>query len=189
MTIRQYIGSLTLYLANCFGRWKPLKILPTKNFISWHWSWWCEVKIDPDCLWIYFPWSYSAFGTKKPKFLFWGIFKKIKTWQKYASKWFPIKFITAWLLQTAVFFKVSIKYWSNFTQALFWGLESRINSIRTMKKKAKTIDYSVQNGTISICFFVKWQLCFELPFKLVNPAPFLDSTTHLKVRLFKHSAS
>ena len=26
--------------------------------------------------------------------------------------------------------------------------------------------------------------CFELPFKLVNPASFLDSTTHLKVQLF-----
>ena len=108
-------------------------------------------------------------------------FLQIKTWQKYASKWFPIKFITAWLLRTATFIKASIKYRSNVTQALFWDLESRINSLRTMKKKAKNIDRSIQNGAISINFFVKWQLCFELPFKLVNPAPFFDSTTHLKV--------
>ena len=113
-------------------------------------------------------------------------FLQIKTWQKYASKWFPIKFITAWLLRTATFFKASIKYRSNVAQALFWDLESRINSLRTMKKKAKNIDRSIQNGAISINFFVKWQLCFELPFKLVNPAPFLNSTTHLKVQLFEH---
>ena len=108
-------------------------------------------------------------------------FLQIKTWQKYASKWFPIKFITAWLLRTATFFKASINCRSNVSQALFWDLESRINSLRTMKKKAKNIDRSIQNGAISINFFVKWQLCFELPFKLVNPAPFFDSTTHLKV--------
>ena len=36
---------------------------------------------------------------------------------------------------------------------------------------------------------VKWQLCFKLPFKLVNPAPFLDSTTHFKDQLFEHLAS
>ena len=114
-------------------------------------------------------------------------FLKIKTLQKYAAKWFPLMFITAWLLQTATFFKASIKYWSNVTQALFWDLESRINSVRTMKKKAKTIDHLIQNGAISTRFFVKWQLCCELPFKLVNPAPFLDSTTHLKVRLLRVS--
>ena len=71
--------------------------------------------------------------------------------------------------------------WSSVTQGLFWDQESRINSVRTMKKKAKTIDRSIQNGAISMCFFAKWQLCFELPFKLVNLAPFLDSTTYLKV--------
>ena len=70
-------------------------------------------------------------------------FLQIKTWQKYASKWFPIKFITAWLLRTATFFKASIRYRSNVTQALFWDLESRRNSLRTMKKKAKTIDRSI----------------------------------------------
>ena len=160
-------------------------MLPTKNFISWYRSWWYEVKIDPDCLWIYFPWTYNAFRYQKPKLLFLRIFLKIKTLQKYASKWFHIKFITAWLLQTATFnFKASMKYQSIVTRALFWDLESRINSVRTEKKKAidhsiqLAIDHSIQNGTISIFFFVKWQLCFELPFNLVNPAPFLDSTIH-----------
>ena len=77
---------------------------------------------------------------QKPKFLFLRIFKKIKTWQKYVSTWFPIKFNTAWLLQTAALFKASITYQSNSKQALFWHQESRINSVTTMKKKAKTID-------------------------------------------------
>ena len=33
------------------------------------------------------------------------------------------------------------------------------------------------------------KFCFKLPFKHINPAPFLDSITHLKVQLFESYAS
>jgi len=92
------------------------------------------------CGYIFLEGTMHSVPKNRPKILFLRIFQKIKTWQKCVSKWFPIKFITAWLLQTETLFKASIKYWSNVTQALFWEQESRINSVRTMKKKAKTID-------------------------------------------------
>ena len=41
--------------------------------------------------------------------------------------------------------------WSSVTQGLFWDQESRINSVRTMKKKAKTIDRSIQNLHMFLC--------------------------------------
>ena len=41
--------------------------------------------------------------------------------------------------------------WSSVTKGLFWDQESRINSVRTMKKKAKTIDRSIQNLHMFLC--------------------------------------
>ena len=129
-------------------------------------------------------------------------FLQIKTWQKYASKWFPLKFITVrFILRTATFFKASIKYRSNVTQALFWDLESRINSLRTMKKKAKNIDRSIQNGAISICKMttllrVTFQACksstvlrqHHMHLKVAHVVLFLDRVTTGHPRLMEMPA-
>ena len=118
---------------------------------------------------------------KKPNLYFWGFFTN-KNLTKICFQMVSYKVYHRMITPNSNIYqsqyKISIQCHTGL--ALFWDLESRINSLRTMKKKAKNIDRSIQNGAISINFFVKWQLCFELPFKLVNPAPFFDSTTHSK---------
>ena len=127
-----------------FGEVEADKNTSNKNFIYWHRSRWYEVKIDPDCLWIYFPWSYNAFGTKKKQIYIFEDFLQIKTWQKYASKWFPIKFITAWLLRTATFFKdstISIQ-WYVTQLVLTPRKQNNWKQCKNYKRMAKTVDWS-----------------------------------------------
>lgn len=105
------------------GRKTPLKILYTKsNLFHWRRLFRDIFSLGPARIWY-----------QETNILFWE-FSTNKNLTKICLKKLPVKFITAWLLQTATFIKDSAKDQYNITQALLWNQESRISSVKTWLK-------------------------------------------------------